>query len=99
MRVLSALSTASAAVKALKIAGDLVSGKRDKDYGDPKASFESIAQAWSWYLKTEVKPEDVAQMMTLLKISRHKTGAVNLDNFVDASGYQGLAAALLKLVK
>lgn len=78
-------------VKAL----DIINGEKQKEYGDPAVMFPKIAQMWSAYLGREISSEDVAMMMTLLKIARqsyeHKA-----DNLIDAAGYIGLAADLVK---
>ena len=46
---------------------------------------------WSAYLGTPITARDVALMMVLLKVARTKTGAFNLDDYVDAAGYAGIA--------
>lgn len=74
-------------------AGELVGGQRAQQHGDMLANFTTIADYWNTYLRSRAgeKPLDaldVAQMMTLLKIARSQTGALNLDNFVDGAGYQ-----------
>ena len=42
-------------------------------------------------LGTPITARDVARMMVLLKVARTKTGAFNLDDYVDAAGYAGIA--------
>lgn len=65
----------------------LVNGDRQKDYGNPKDSFNRIAGLWSAYLGCHVSAKDVARMMTLLKISRLKSTPDHEDSMIDAIGY------------
>jgi len=41
-----------------------------------------------------ITPEDVCHLMTLLKIGRMQHGNQNADDYIDAIGYQALAAEL-----
>jgi len=75
-------------------AAELICNGREDDYGEPQESFESIAAYWSLYLGHEVTAPDVAYMMTLLKLSRNKTGGYKRDSCVDGAGYFALAAEL-----
>ena len=59
----------------LKKTEKLVNDSRAKTHGDKVANHENIARLWSSYLQNKTKlmivltPEDVAQLMTLLKIA------------------------------
>lgn len=64
----------------------LVSGKRNQDYGDIDNSFTRIAGLWSAYLGKHIDKFDVAKMMMLLKISRAKDSN-HRDSYVDIVGY------------
>lgn len=74
----------------------LVYGDRGASYGHPRDNFRDIGNLWSSLLWREevladdrctITPENVADMMTLVKISR---GSDNYkrDNVIDAIGYQ-----------
>ena len=78
----------------LKIATGLVSGDRAEQHGDYTLLHERVAKLWSAYLRTEVKAEEVAFCMVLLKVARNETGSPNPDDGVDASAYAALWAAL-----
>ena len=75
-----------------------------KHHGDTEASFSMIAELWTTYIKhiaiirgfNGVDPDQVAQMMVLLKIGRSAYGH-GKDNYVDAAGYSALAAMLQPL--
>ena len=56
------------------------------------AAHTNIAALWSAYLGMPITARDAALMMVLLKVARTKTGAFNLDDYVDAAGYAGIAA-------
>ncbi len=71
----------------LDTAKKMVCGQREQDYGTPENNFQFIADLWSAYYGTEFTAQDVAMMMTLLKIARIKTGTATDDSFVDAAGY------------
>jgi len=70
-------------------------------HGDTVNSFTMISELWTTYIRhtsvvrnqTIVLPNDVAQMMAMLKLSRSVYGKSN-DNYVDGAGYTALAAML-----
>lgn len=72
-------------------------------HGSAENSFRMIGDMWTVYLKhitdvrssAEILPQDVAQMMAMLKIARATYGdPLNEDNYVDAVGYSALAGML-----
>ena len=81
-------------------AGDAVRS-RLKEHGHTERSFKMIGELWSVYInhaytnrnELQLKPHDVAQMMTLVKISRTVYG-YSMDNFTDTAGYAALASML-----
>jgi Domain of unknown function (DUF6378) len=75
-------------------AADLVSSDRARQYGDARLLHARIAALWSAHLGHLITPHDVALMMLLLKVARTAGGTFNLDNYVDAAGYAGIAAEL-----
>jgi hypothetical protein len=81
----------------LEEAFDLTSKDRQEDYGSAQQSFSRIANFWNAYLNHKliqpIFPVEVAQMMTLLKISRSVTSHKR-DTFVDQAGYTRLAYLL-----
>jgi len=78
----------------LEHAAKQVTEIKHKQHGDAKESFKFVADLWSVYLETEVKPHDVPQMMALLKMARMKFGTYNVDDHIDAVGYTALTAKL-----
>lgn len=73
----------------------LINSTRQDDYGPPLDSFKRLAAMWSAYLGHEVSAKDVAICLTLLKLSR-ESHRHKQDNLLDAAGYIGLAADLVK---
>lgn len=79
-----------------------VCGDREQDYGNPENTFDIIARLWATYLRGKrsnssngdiyIYPEDVANMMALLKIARIATGRFKEDSYIDACGYMACAA-------
>ena len=78
----------------------LVNDSRAKTHGDKIKNHENIARLWSSYLQNKTKlmivltPEDVAQLMTLLKIARSQAGEHNIDDYIDGCGYQAIAGEI-----
>ncbi|WP_200962214.1 DUF6378 domain-containing protein [Mycobacterium sp. Root265] len=79
----------------LQEAEKLIFGDREETYGDPSESFARIANLWTAYIGKLIEPQDVANLMILLKVSRTK-GTFHRDSFVDIGGYAGLAERLHK---
>lgn len=92
------------AAKLLTEAGRTILHNRPGVHGSTENSFQMIGELWEVYCRhtrftrnnnAEILPQDVAQMMTMLKIARSVYGdPTNPDNFVDAIGYQALADML-----
>jgi hypothetical protein len=66
---------------------------RSDDHGSPEDSFQRIAHYWTAYLinsgvpDPNIRPADVAEMMTLFKIARAQGGEYNTDDYRDGAGY------------
>ena len=75
-------------------ARNLVTGDRQKDYGDPLDNLATIATGWSQILGVEVTPRHVSHMMIWLKMMRDQNGNdspnAQRDNEVDICGYAHL---------
>jgi hypothetical protein len=79
--------------------GDLIDDDRDT-HGDAVVNQQHIAQGWSWYLAQKDDPsdiggEDVAAMMSILKMSRSVVGEKVLDHYRDMVGYGAIGGACL----
>ena len=81
-------------VEILETAAALVGGDRAEQLGDFRILHERAANLWSAYLRTEVRADEVAFCMVLLKLARAETGHHNPDDGVDAAAYAALWAAL-----
>ena len=80
-------------------ASTIVNGARADQYGGPEDSFKNIARLWSAYLTeanytVTLKPEDIALMMTLLKVARLSNSPDHRDSWVDIAGYAACGAEI-----
>ncbi|AGT14307.1 phosphofructokinase [Mycobacterium phage Adzzy] len=81
----------------LEEAQRLIDGDRQQSYGKAITSFERIADLWTAYIGCEpLTAMDVANLMSLLKISRAKSAlstpeVIHRDSYVDLAGYAALA--------
>ena len=86
--------------KVLLDAGDAIR-TRLKEHGNTERSFAMIADMWTAYINhsftsrgdVRLRPYDIAQMMSIVKLARSTYG-YSEDNFVDGAGYTALAAML-----
>jgi len=75
-------------VEALREAAKIISGERNKQYGNPEDNFERTAKIWSVILGTQITNEDVAMMMVGLKVARYASkSGFQPDTWVDIAGY------------
>ena len=78
----------------------LVSKEREDKHGNKIINHENIARLWTAYFQNKFKlnfvilPEDVACLMSLLKIARTQAGKHNLDDYIDACGYSAIAGEI-----
>ena len=78
----------------------LVSTDREDKHGNKTINHENIARLWTSYIQNKTKlnivmlPEDVANLMALLKIARTQSGDHNIDDYVDACGYSAIAGEI-----
>lgn len=79
--------TAVGRAEILDTAKQYVTKDRQATHGKPEDSFGRIGEYWSAHLKREVTRQDVAVMMTLLKVARLDANPDNPDNWIDACGY------------
>ena len=74
----------------LDTAKEYVTKDRAATHGDAERNFGLIAAYWSAHLNKNIKPHDVAVMMTLLKLARAKSNPKHIDNWIDGCGYLAL---------
>lgn len=70
--------------------------QRAADHGDFVVVHERIARLWSAYLGLDVRADQVAAMMALLKLARSEVSPENDDHVVDLAGYVAIYGALQK---
>lgn len=86
----------------LETAAKIVTGGKNKQYGEPEDNFAVIAEYWSTYLSRHnsgrmilLTPMDVATMMVLFKMGRITTaGEFTADSYVDCAGYAAIAGEM-----
>ena len=76
-----------------KVAKTILQERQDV-YGAPEDSFQIISMYWGVYLGMAIRPDQVADMMELLKIARRQNQQFHLDNYIDGAGYAILAGEL-----
>lgn len=86
-RVEELYATVEARANLLADATKVVTVDRNVQYGAPEDTFGVIADLWSTYLSLELLPQDVANLMMLLKIARLRGNPVHRDSWVDIAGY------------
>ena len=74
----------------LDTAKEYVTKDRAATHGDAERNFGLIAAYWSAHLNRNIKPHDVAVMMTLLKLARARSNPKHTDNWIDGCGYLAL---------
>ena len=93
-------------VRTLETAINLTGGDRNKSYGPPFDNLSDCAELWNAYINTKqacieatadrsyqvvLKAEDVAWMMTLVKMTRSFQSGYHPDNYTDAAAYSAIA--------
>lgn len=77
----------------LREAESLITGDRNKNYGNPTENFDTTAALWNAQLGHKLKPgesftaTDVALLMVQLKMARLKTSTSKRDHYLDIAGY------------
>lgn len=80
--------------KILSKADELTHGDRNKNYGTPLTNHERIASLWSTYLETEIRPDQVAICMALVKVARLIQTPDHLDSYIDGAAYLAIAGEI-----
>lgn len=87
----------------LATADSTVNGARAEVYGGPEDSFKLIASFWEPYIAAKcvgqdvsvcINPEDVAVLMSLMKVARLAASPNHEDSWVDLAGYAACGAEL-----
>ena len=72
----------------LELAAQAVDGPRQKDYGHPIEDFTRTAGMLNAYLGINtIGPNDVANIMSIVKLSRLRNSPHHKDSKVDLAGY------------
>ena len=80
----------------LQQAHEIIYGDREQTYGNPSKNLKQIAAYWSIHLSGTtgenivLTPEDVCEMMILLKVARLGNTPQHTDSLLDIAGYAAL---------
>ena len=77
----------------LDTAAKIVTGQRQRDYGNKYENHKNISDLWSAYLGKEVSANDVAICMLLVKVARLKHRTTE-DCYIDMAGYAAIAGEI-----
>lgn len=81
-------------------AAELTGVAREHQHGSKRENHIKIATMWNAFMAIRrdpaapLSPADVALMMVCLKVARTQHGAHNIDDYVDAAGYAGVAGEI-----
>ena len=80
----------------LETARKYVTKDRAADHGDMEDNFRTIASYWNTHLGIDfIEPQDVAVMMTMLKLARIRQNEKHIDNWIDACGYMACGGEIV----
>lgn len=97
----------------LTTAKTLTCGDRNKSYGQPHDNLSDCAALWEAYLNTKARcwvqrgngyamritSEDVAWMMSLVKMARSFQPGMHMDNYIDATAYSAIAGECREILE
>jgi hypothetical protein len=89
-------TTTMGRAKILDTAKDYVTRDRAADHGSMEDNFQTVATYWNAHLGIDwIEPQDVAVMMTMLKLARIRQNEHHLDNWIDACGYMACGGEIM----
>ena len=89
-------TTVMGRAKILDTAKDYVTRDRAADHGSMEDNFQTVATYWNAHLGIDwIEPQDVAVMMTMLKLARIRQNEHHLDNWIDACGYMACGGEIM----
>lgn len=101
-------------VMMLEVAKSLTGGDRDKSYGPPFDNLSDCAALWNAYINAKwgcialqhdgsyavkLNAEDVAWMMTLVKMTRSFQTGYHPDNYIDSAAYSAIAGECREILE
>lgn len=84
------LPGAAPRIDCLREAATLTAGDRDRDYGEPVANMQHIADIFNAWTGRDLTAREVAQLMVATKLARSQTSPLHRDSYVDAMAYRGI---------
>lgn len=101
-------------VMMLEVAKILTDGDRNKAYGPPFDNLSDCSALWNAYInskwgclkvqadgsyKVDLNAEDVAWMMTLVKMTRSFQPGYHPDNYIDSAAYAAIAGECREILE
>lgn len=101
-------------VTMLEVAKALTGGDRNKAYGPPFDNLSDCSTLWNAYInskwgclkvqadgsyKVDLNAEDVAWMMTLVKMTRSFQPGYHPDNYIDSAAYAAIAGECREILE
>ena len=101
-------------VTMLEVAKVLTGGDRNKAYGPPFDNLSDCSALWNAYInskwdclkvqadgsyKVDLNAEDVAWMMTLVKMTRSFQPGYHPDNYIDSAAYAAIAGECREILE
>ena len=77
-------------VKLLREASSLTAGDRNRDYGEPVANMQHIADIFNAWTGLSLTARQVAQVHIATKMARRTTSPKHRDSYVDDMAYTGI---------
>lgn len=77
-------------VRVLLTAIDLTTGDRNRDYGEPVANMQHIADIFNAITGKDLTGRDIALVHQATKLARRQTSPTHRDSYVDGAAYTGI---------
>lgn len=74
----------------LEEAARLTANERQRDYGDPVAGMQHIADIFNAWTGRDLTAREVSQVLTSVKLARSQATALHRDSYVDSMAYRGI---------
>ena len=78
----------------LEEAQRIVHADREAVYAHPSEDYARVARLWSAFLGVEIRPDQAAICMALVKVARLAHTPAHRDSLVDLAGYAEVAARI-----
>lgn len=74
----------------LEEAAGLICGDRNRDYGEPVANHQHIADIFNAWAGRDLSAREIAMVLGAVKLARRAKSPLHRDSYVDGAGYTGI---------